>query len=218
MGGYMKENLDAVLFDFDGTLVQIDIDFKQMRQGIINLGQEYGIIPETGLYVLESLEYIFTGLLEKDPKLAREFRQRAENLIIDIEVKASAKATAMPGVENTLRELNNKGIKIGIVTRNCRAGVLKSTQVADLVYDILLTRDDVLQVKPHPGHLTDALNLMKSRAEEAIMVGNHAMDIIAGKRAKMKTAAVLTTHSEDDFMEVQPDYIMPGIPGLLDIL
>ncbi len=39
----MLHGMDAVLFDFDGTLVAIDIDFAEMRRGVNSLGLEYGV-------------------------------------------------------------------------------------------------------------------------------------------------------------------------------
>ena len=214
----MLHEIDTVLFDFDGTLVEIDIDFIQMRQGIFSLGLEYGVSAEPGLYVLESLEDIFEKLLQLDENQARDFRQRAKRLIVSVEVEAAARSRIMPGAEKTLRELKDRGIKIGIVTRNCRLGVMKSAEMADFVYDLILTRDDVEKVKPDPQHLLDALNILTGKPEKSIMVGDHPMDILAGKRAGMKTAAVLTSKSIKDFEEVAPDLVLTGVAGLLEIL
>jgi len=214
----MLQEIDTALFDFDGTLVEIDIDFNQMRQGVFSLGLEYGVSAEPGLYVLESLENIFEKLLQLDVNQARDFKQRAKRLIVSTEVEAATRARAMPGAERTLRELKGKGIKIGIVTRNCRSGVMKSAEMADFAYDLILTRDDVEKVKPDPQHLLDALNILTSKPGKSIMVGDHPMDILAGKRAGMKTAAVLASKSIKDFEEVAPDLILTGVTGLLGIL
>jgi phosphoglycolate phosphatase len=214
----MLQEIDTVLFDFDGTLVEIDIDFTQMRQGVFSLGLEYGVSGEPGLYVLESLEDIFEKLLQLDENQAKDFKRRAKRLIASIEVEAAARSRTMPGAERTLRELKDRGIEIGIVTRNCRSGVMKSAEMADFVCDLILTRDDVEKVKPDPQHLLDALNILTSKPGKSIMVGDHPMDILAGKRAGMKTAAVLTSKSIKDFEEVAPDLILTGVVGLLDIL
>jgi phosphoglycolate phosphatase len=130
-------------------------------------------------------------------------------------VEAAARSRTMPGAERTLRELKYRGIEIGIVTRNCRSGVMKSAEMADFAYDLILTRDDVEKVKPDPQHLLDALNILISKPGKSIMVGDHPMDILAGKRAGMKTAAVLTSKSIKDFEEVAPDLILTGAAGLL---
>lgn len=214
----MLHDIDTVLFDFDGTLVEIDIDFVEMRRGVLALGLEYGISDISGLYVLESLEEIFKILLCRDKNKAGEFRLRAKRLIIDIELDASAKARIMPGADEVLTKLRNRGSKIGIVTRNCRPAVIKSLEVANFVHDTLLTRDDVEKVKPDPQHLLDALSLLNSDPATAMMVGDHPMDILAGKRAGMKTVAVLTSKPREDFKEVAPDIILSGVGEFLEIL
>ena len=214
----MLHEIDAVLFDFDGTLVEIDIDFIEMRRRVISLGMEYGVSPDPDLYVLESLEDVSDKLWERDKNRAAQFRQRAKKLIVDIELGAAAGARVMPGARKILRKLKDRGSKVGIVTRNCRPAVMRSLETAGFIYDTLLTRDDVEKVKPDPQHLLDALNLMDGKPETALMVGDHPMDILAGKRAGMKTAAVLTSKPRSDFEEVSPDVILTGVAGLLEML
>lgn len=214
----MLYGIDTVLFDFDGTLVEIDIDFVEMRREVIALGLEYGVSSEPELYVLESLEDIFSKLIQQDGDQAEQFRRRAKKLIVDMELKAAAGARVIPGADEALEELKHRGNSIGIVTRNCRPAVMKSLEIADFAHDTLLTRDDVERVKPDPQHLLDALDLLDSKPEKSLMVGDHPMDVLAGKRAGMKTAAVLTSRSEADFDEVSPDLILAGVIELLEML
>jgi len=215
---YMLYGIDTVLFDFDGTLVEIDIDFDGMRRGVNSLGLEYGVSSDPDLYVLESLEDIFDKLMQRQVKQAEQFRRRANKLIVDIELEAAAEARVMPGADKVLRKLKDRGTRIGIVTRNCRPAVMKSLEIAGFAHDTLLTRDDVERVKPDPQHLLDALDLLDSKPEKALMVGDHPMDILAGKRAGMRTAAVLTSKPESDFEEVSPDLILKDVAGFLEML
>lgn len=210
--------LDTILFDFDGTLLDISIDFAKMKQDIISLGLEYGISPNPELYVLEAIDDIFNQLSQEDVSLAERFRDQAKQILIDIEMDAVPASKAFDKADETLRHLKDKGIKVGIVTRNCRPAVLKSSEKAGFVYDILLTRDDVKKVKPDPQHLWDALNLLDSKPENSIMVGDHPIDVIAGKKAGMKTVAVLTLKTREDFQSVAPDLILDDVSGILEIL
>lgn len=214
----MTKKIDAVLFDFDGTLVNIKIDFVRMRQDVLSLGVEYGVSPKSDIYVLEAIDEIFNTLLAKDEILASKFKKKAEQILIDIELDAVPTSICYPNADKTLEILKNKGIKVGIVTRNCRLAVLKTSEKAGFIYDVLLTRDDVQKVKPDPQHLWDALNLLEADRESSIMVGDHPMDILAGKKAGMKTAAVLTTKTEDDFKSVEPDIVLNNVSEILKIL
>jgi phosphoglycolate phosphatase len=210
--------LDTILFDFDGTLLDISIDFAKMKQDIISLGLEYGISPNPELYVLEAIDDIFNQLSQRDASLAERFRDQAKQILVDIEMNAVPASKAFDKADETLRQLRDRKIKVGIVTRNCRPAVLKSSEKAGFVYDILLTRDDVKKVKPDPQHLWDALNLLDSKPENSIMVGDHPIDVIAGKKAGMKTVAVLTLKTREDFQSVAPDLILNDVSGILEIL
>jgi phosphoglycolate phosphatase len=209
--------LDTVLFDFDGTLLDISIDFAKMKQDVLSLGIKYGISPNPELYVLESIDDIFNQLSQGDVSLAERFRDQAKQILVDIEMDAVPTAKAFDKADETLKQLKDRGIKVGIVTRNCRPAVLKSSEKAGFVYDILLTRDDVKKVKPDPQHLWDALNLLDSTPENSIMVGDHPIDVVAGKRAGMKTAAVLTLKTREDFQLVAPDLILKDVSDILEM-
>jgi len=214
---FMNKKIDAVLFDFDGTLVNIKIDFAKMRQEILSLGSIYGVSPKSDIYVLEAIDEIFDALSAKDKILASEFKEKADKILIDIELSAVQTSKSYPDADKTLATLKNNGIKVGIVTRNCRLAVQKTSEKAGFVYDVLLTRDDVKRVKPDPQHLWDALNLLDADCEKSIMVGDHPLDILAGKKAGMKTIAVLTTKIEEDFKPVEPDMIINNVSEILTL-
>jgi len=212
------DKIDTVLFDFDGTLVKISIDFAEMKRMVLLLGEEYGVSPGQDLYVLESVEDIFISLMRRDEAIADAFKCQAEEIIVNIEMEAAENSIMFPGADNVLKELKNRGIKTAIVTRNCKKAVVRASEMAGFIYDLLLTRDDVQKVKPDPVHLLDALNLLNSNPKRAIMVGDQPMDIIAGKKAGMKTAAVLTVRPKDDFMDISPDIIFDDVSGILDVI
>jgi len=51
-------HLKAILFDFDGTLAELNIDFLQMRRAVIDLMSNYCSLQDgmEDLYVLEMIE------------------------------------------------------------------------------------------------------------------------------------------------------------------
>lgn len=206
----------AVLFDFDGTLVEIALDFAQMRRQVLVLAARYGTDPPKELYILEIIAYVEQQLAVRDPQAARSFVQEAEQILTDIEMAGAERAQLLPGVEETLRELHRRGVRIGIVTRNCRPAVERVLGRLSLPHDLLLSRNDVAQVKPDPAHLLEAAARLGSRPERALMVGDHPMDILAGRQAGMHTAAITTTRPAIEFADVHPDLVIESIPELLN--
>jgi phosphoglycolate phosphatase len=88
-----------------------------------------------------------------------------------------------------------------------------------LVYDALLTRDEVTAVKPDPGHLLAALRLLGVEPRRTLMVGDHPMDVQVGRAVGTRTAAVLTgAGSPERFSEVKPDLILAQVGDLSDYL
>jgi len=214
----MKVLIDTVLFDFDGTLVEIALDFAEMRQQVLALAARYGAVPPKELYILEIIAHAQQQLAACDLQAARSFLQEAERILTDIEIEGADRAEPLPGAEETLRKLHERGVRIGIATRNCRPAVERVLARLSLPHDLLLTRDDVARVKPDPAHLLEAVRRLSSRPERALMVGDHPMDILAGRQAGMRTAAITTTRPASDFADVHPDLVIESISELLEIL
>jgi phosphoglycolate phosphatase len=213
--------LKAILFDLDGTLIQTRIDFKAMSQGVIDLALAAGAQPGDWQRkeVLGMVRAAALDLTSRNHNGA-DFSERAYAAIHEAEHAGCANPLLLPGTDDLLCRLTGRGIKIGIVTRNSRQTSLQILNQFQLHYDALLTRDDVISVKPDPQHLWDALHRLQCSPGEAIMVGDHWMDVQAGRRAGMaKTVGILGDHDPDWFAPCPPDILIrdlaewPEIPA-----
>jgi len=214
--------LCAVIFDYDGTLVQLNIDFGSMRQGVEKLFVEYGVEPDSleGSYVLERIDEATERISTMSTAEGFLFRNKALEIVTEHEVKAAKDGKKLPGVMRMLRLLRERGIKIGVITRNCDKAVRMVFSDIERVADIYLPRDYVDYVKPHFHHFTLALKGLEVHDPTlCLMVGDHLMDIEGGKRVGMKTAGVLTgkiTHQR--FMEAGADYILEDVTAITRII
>ncbi|HUV05709.1 MAG TPA: HAD-IA family hydrolase [Armatimonadota bacterium] len=209
----------AVLFDLDGTLVETNIDFGLMRREMLALGERYGVPASEmqGLDILSIVDFIALRLMESSrPDDADRVRGEAFEKLEQIELAHCREAQPVGGAVALLNALREAQIKIGIITRSCGSAVRVSTARSGMSWDVLLTRDDVPNAKPHPDHLHRALDMLGVRPEEAIMVGDHWMDVQGGKAAGTRTVGFLRPGRPDDFFdEVKPDLVVRGLAELI---
>ena len=68
--------------------------------------------------------------LAKNPQVinAIDYARCANKIVVDIEMACAAKTKPFNGVRQMLSELTKRGIKRGVVTRNCREAVLQTFQ------------------------------------------------------------------------------------------
>jgi len=178
---------------------------------VFDLMKRYGVSEELveERYLLEIIDEVYQILWTKDPSGAEDFYQKAHQILHEIEMKAAEKGSLIPGTEATLRSLRKKEIKVGIITRNCEDAVRKVFPNIDEYCDVFVSRNSVKKVKPHPDHLTYVMESLKISGEESMMVGDHIIDIQAGKRVGMKTIGVLTGRiNKEEFEKAGADYIL----------
>lgn len=218
----MFKDIEAFLFDFDGTLAVLNIDFSLMRQRVGEVLRHYQLDPADfrHLYILEAIDQAYATLVAAQRTAdAEACYQAAHQTIIDMEVACARESGLLPGAVELLRYLKNEGFRTGIVTRNCAAAVRIIFPEIDLACHAFLPRDFVQKVKPEPEHLWQALDKMGAVPERSVMIGDGVLDIMAGKQLQMKTIGVLTgNHSREALAKCQPDLILERVTDLLSYL
>ncbi|OGP91606.1 MAG: hypothetical protein A2156_06550 [Deltaproteobacteria bacterium RBG_16_48_10] len=214
-------SIKAIILDFDGTLAVLNIDFSSMRERIFDLMRRSGIKEEAlqEKYLLEIIDEVYQILWKKNPSGAETFYQESHDILHEVEMKAAEKGRLIPRTKGTLKSLREKGIKVGIITRNCEDAVRKVFPEIDDFCDVFVSRNSVKKVKPHPDHLTRVMGSLKISGEEAVMVGDHIIDIQAGKRVGMRTIGVLTGRTKkEEFEKVGADYILRNASDICELL
>jgi phosphoglycolate phosphatase len=214
-------SLKTVVFDFDGTLAKLNIDFALMRQTVLELISSYGV-PLQSLqdhFVLEMVAAAETWIAKHRPGSEKDFFYQANTLITSIEIEAAQKGALFDETRRVLQELKNREIKTGVVTRNCLAAVQVLFPDIHHCTDIVITREKTPHVKPHPGHLRMTLQWLAADPKFAAMVGDHPMDIKTGKDAGVYTVGVLSGYSKvDDLKKAGADIILNRAADIFAIL
>lgn len=215
------KKIEAIVFDFDGTLAELTIDFDEMKRRLKALGSAFldPLPQKENVPALEWVDFIADCLAQDDPDLGKEFHTRCRFLIITMEVEAARNGKLFPFTCEILSSLRNSGIKTGIITRNTASAVRELVPEINNISGCFLSREDVQNVKPHPEHLFKALAVIGVEPENALMVGDHPMDIETGKRAGAMTAGVATGRlSVDELKKYEPDYVAANCAELMEVL
>jgi len=206
-------SIDAAVFDVDGTIATCPYDFDAMRAAVADVAARYGLDTKS-LGVHGVIEQITTAS-EMLREVGAEFAQAAEAAVRAVEVAAAPSAEVLPQASEALAAFRQNGIRIALITRNCRAAaeiVLRSLDA----YDVLLTRDDVPLTKPNPDHVLRAIHSLGSTPDRTIVVGDHDYDIKAGRAARVRFCIGVLTggNSADQLTKVGADAIIDSVGDL----
>lgn len=196
--------IDAVLFDFDGTLTRPGVlDFDLIRN-------EIGCPPDAGiLRFIESRE-------------TREDRAKAEEILLGHERRAAAESLPNEAAEETVQQLHRAGLRIAILTRNTRESVERAFENFEHLrsdwFELVITRDEGEPLKPDPGSVLEAARRLGVQPEHLLMVGDYRHDIDAGAGAGSWTALIRGDETKPWMEEISPDYVVRSLgelPGIL---
>ncbi|MBS1984589.1 MAG: HAD family hydrolase [Bdellovibrionales bacterium] len=181
----------ALIFDFDGTLVDTEsAAFKCWSEVYARHGatlDPYDWIRAVGTYNgfdphahLERL----TGLNLDREIIQSEYRPRKHELVTAL--------PALPGVLPLLRAARARGLRTAIASSSERAWIDQFLNRLELheYFDAICTRDDVEQVKPNPALYLLALERLGVNAHEAIAFEDSRNGLLAARAAGIFTVVV----------------------------
>lgn len=216
--------MKAILTDMDGTFTMFNLDYMRMRRTALQLLEEAGLMrpsfsDQMSIYLmLKELQ----GTISEDR--LNEVKNRIYQEVETIEAGAAEKVQLAPGAREALNELKQMRKKIVVVTNNGRIGAERTIDRLGLngIFDGVVTRDDVEELKPDPGIVLKALNLVNVDREDAILVGDAVIDIKAAKAASIRSVAVPTgPFPAARLLQEEPDFIVGSfleVPGLVRLL
>lgn len=196
------------------------LDFASMKNEVEKIMAKY--VPESvirdldDLYILEMVYAAESRLGPAGPTL----REEVFDKLRELEVEGADEKALYPYTRDVLSALRRKGLRIGLITRNCRAAVEKVFPDVGGYVDAIAAREDVTVVKPHPDHVTAMLALLGHvDPTKALVVGDHPTDIHAGKAAGTATAGVLTGRTEKAVLvETGATFIIEDIRDVPDLV
>jgi HAD superfamily hydrolase (TIGR01549 family) len=184
----------ALLFDMDGTLIDLMFDFPRIRE-------EMGIGDRP----------ILEALAEMD-----ERRRPAAWAILERHEAVAAQTCVLSrGCRELLEWIAPRGIRLAMITRNSRRSAAMVVQRHELPIDILITREDCA-FKPSPAPLRLACERVGVTASQAWMVGDGQYDVEAGHAAGIAT--IWLSHGRARNFAAQPWKTIENLHELVELL
>ncbi|MEO6320018.1 MAG: HAD-IA family hydrolase [Polaromonas sp.] len=187
----MFNNIDAVLFDLDGTLIDSAPDLgaaaDKMRtdRGLESLPAS-AYRPMAGAGARGMIAVAF-GLKPGDAG----FDGLKEEFFSNYEVRLVDQTYVFEGVDELISRICQGGLKWGVVTNKSARFTVPLTQAMPLfnTAQTIISGDTMPHAKPHPAPLLEAARQLELAPERCIYVGDDERDIVAGRAAGMHTIA-----------------------------
>ena len=216
----------AILFDLDGTLVDttdlILRCFGHSWQTVCGLEHSReALIATFGIPLSEAM-----WRLTREPNIADIAVNEAmiERLLLEYRSfnVAHHDNLAQPFNDTcrVIEELRARGYLIGVVTSKGRELATRGLKLCSLdgLIDAAIFLEDTSIHKPNPEPILAALERLNTPADCAVYVGDSCHDMIAGRRAGVRTVAALWGPFPRAELECErPDYLAESINSLLEI-
>ena len=185
------ENVDAVLFDLDGTLIDsapdlgAAVDKMRVDRGMSSLPlSHYRPMAGAGARGMIGLAFGFTPEHPDYDTLKEEFFRNYEACM-------TQRTFAFEGVAAMIESLVARQMPWGVVTNKSKRFAEPLTQAMPLFATsaVVISGDTTPYAKPHPEPLFEAARRLKVDPSRCVYVGDDERDIVAGHAAAMKTVA-----------------------------
>ena len=217
----MNTTIKAIVFDSDGTLVDTrELIYKGYRtvlerHGLGHLGAEHYIRQRLGKPIYETYEQILAGH-HTDLDITDLVREHDE-----VQNELTHLIKPYPHTREILEQWHSRGVKLCLFTSGSMMMIHRNFAAAGInnveeLFDAIITADEELPRKPEPDAILELLRRVGVEPSNAVVIGDHAYDIIAGGRARVALKVgilhgVGTTH---ELLNSGADFLTNGLDSL----
>ncbi len=209
----------AIVFDASGTILDdLYVVWRANSEAYESLGLR-------GIETLEEFRRKFrlpVPTFHEENGVPPELIRAVDQKFREFYPRYSAQVRILPEVEVVLEELGRRGILLGVAS-NIPTSFLKEhlrNFGIENHFGAIVGQEDCEEQKPSPRPILTALRKLGVKPPDALYVGDMEEDILAGRRARVKTCAIAREESYHPRWKLErqnPDYLISNLRELLDI-
>lgn len=184
----------AALFDLDGTLLDTLEDLADSGNAVLLAhGFEAHSVEAYRTFIGDGMgklvERIFPPGAVEDPRVLEQRLQEYKAAYGD---RWHHKTRVYDGITELLDHLAGRGVKTGVLTNKAQAFAVKCVDAffGGHRWDVVLGQREGVPPKPAAAGANEALHVMGASAEEALFVGDSAIDMQTAVNAGIKAVGV----------------------------
>jgi 2-phosphoglycolate phosphatase len=212
----MGPTLKAIIFDFDGTLVD---SYQAITASVNHVRAAHNLPPlserEVRRCVGRGPAYLLehtVGGADLDKDMAR-YRAHHPSVL-------RSGTHLLPGVSDTLRILKQSGLRLAVCSNKPRAftrELLDALALAPLI-EVVIGPEDADRIKPAPDMLLAALKQLHVAPAEALYVGDMVVDIETARAAGAPVWVIPTGSDEQSTLQAaKPDRLLGSLCELISL-
>jgi HAD superfamily hydrolase (TIGR01509 family) len=193
-------DIDSVVFDMDGTLVNLggNVEWQKAQAEIAEAYIVLGCRPQDveacgakGLFnMLDEMWETNTRIFGAEN--ANCVQKKVYSVLHKHEMRAIPSSSLMPGCLDTLKWVEEQGTPMGVCTSNIQATAEQTLKKQGLsnYFDVVIGRSTTYKMKPSPDQLKACYERLGAKPENSVYVGDSLKDVLAGKALGSYTVAV----------------------------
>lgn len=199
-----ENNIEAIIFDMDGVIIDTEAIWKRAEKEVfssvgVKLTDDLCKVTEK-MTTAEVTKFWF----DKHPWKDKPLKEVENGVVERVLSLIKEKGKAINGIEKFIKNLKARGYKIGLATNSPAVVipvVLKKLGLENY-FDVTISAENVLEVKPNPAIYLSAANKLNSEPETCIAIEDSFSGLLAAKKAGMKTIAIVENRKDETGYEI----------------
>ena len=220
----MSSNIQAVIFDLDGTLLDTLTDLANSGNAVLEKREAPTHPTERyKTFIGEGMENLVRAIFPESMRPAEG--EETEAVLADYKSEYESRwndtAVAYAGISELLDECVVRGLKIGVLSNKAHAFCVKCVDgfLPQWKWDVIFGQRDGIPRKPDPAGAVEAAQVVGVAPENCLFIGDSGVDMKTAKSAGMIAVGVKWGFREvSELQKNGADHLVGSPAEILDLI